>query len=81
MITYNWVETQDYPFPDFAINKKCMKHDKLLQWQAKNQLSQEQWVEMSVRGPGSEEPILPMPEQLRKWSEKEDEERHQSMAA
>lgn len=66
------METQLYPFPDFSINKKCMKHEQLLKWQAENRLSGEQWREMSLRGPGPRETVLPMPQRLREWSEDED---------
>src|SRR2546429_6860793 len=30
IITHNWMDTQNYPFPDFAINKKCKDHGQLL---------------------------------------------------
>jgi hypothetical protein len=67
-----WVDTQLYPFPDFGIHKKCVDHDQLLSWQAHNRLSEEQWMEMALRGPGDGESVVPMPEQLRKWAEAED---------
>ncbi|KZF23211.1 hypothetical protein L228DRAFT_245949 [Xylona heveae TC161] len=33
VITYNWMETQKSPFPDFAIHKKCRNHAAILEWQ------------------------------------------------
>ena len=33
MITYNWVEEQDHPFPDFDINHRCWDFGALLDWQ------------------------------------------------
>ncbi|OAL45750.1 tat pathway signal sequence, partial [Pyrenochaeta sp. DS3sAY3a] len=66
VITHNWVETQDFPFPDFAINKKCVDHKQLLQWESRNSLSDEQWKEMARRGPALGEIIKPMPDQLLK---------------
>ncbi|CAG8960187.1 hypothetical protein HYFRA_00010666 [Hymenoscyphus fraxineus] len=44
MITHNWMATQDFPFPDFAINKKCKDHSRFLEWQEKKKISTEMWV-------------------------------------
>lgn len=38
LLTYNWVERQDNPFPDFDINKKCWDYEKLLSWQEENRV-------------------------------------------
>ncbi|TVY55679.1 hypothetical protein LCER1_G004693 [Lachnellula cervina] len=54
MITHNWMATQKFPFPDFSINKKCKDHSKLLEWQTREKLSVEMWVEMSERGHSTE---------------------------
>lgn len=35
MLTFNWMETQENPFPDFGINRKCVDHSKILEWQDK----------------------------------------------
>ena len=32
MITYNWVDGQRLPFPDFNINKKCRDYDAIMGW-------------------------------------------------
>ncbi|KAF2209195.1 hypothetical protein CERZMDRAFT_28372, partial [Cercospora zeae-maydis SCOH1-5] len=41
LITMNWVETQINPYPDFAINKKCIDYKQMKTWQTRNKLSQE----------------------------------------
>jgi hypothetical protein len=69
MITHNWMETQDYPFPDFAINKKCKDHSKILEWQTKERISSEMWMEMSLRGPQPGEAVLHLPPKLKAWSQ------------
>lgn len=33
VITYQWVETQTTPYPDFDLNKKCVNADVLIEWQ------------------------------------------------
>ncbi|KAJ4357173.1 uncharacterized protein N0V89_001748 [Didymosphaeria variabile] len=33
MLNFNWMETQENPFPDFAINRKCVDHSAVLEWQ------------------------------------------------
>ncbi|CAD6583833.1 MAG: hypothetical protein ASARMPREDX12_001465 [Alectoria sarmentosa] len=32
VLTYNWVDTQPYPFPDFSINRKCRDMEELREW-------------------------------------------------
>ncbi|MCJ1434202.1 hypothetical protein MMC27_003569 [Xylographa pallens] len=32
IITYNWIDTQPYPFPDFSLNRKCRDVDQVLRW-------------------------------------------------
>lgn len=44
VITFNWKETQDKPYPDFDLNKKCTDLDVLVAWQEQNTLP----VETSV---------------------------------
>lgn len=41
MITSTWTEGQDWPFPDFAINKKCRNFEQLQEYQAQNRVPQE----------------------------------------
>ncbi|KAM7200790.1 protein of unknown function (DUF3328) domain containing protein [Rhypophila sp. PSN 637] len=46
VITHNWMDTQGYPVPDFNMNRKCMSHDRILEWQEKSRISMEQWDEI-----------------------------------
>lgn len=32
MLTTTWIEGEDYPYPDFNINKKCKSFDAIVQW-------------------------------------------------
>lgn len=32
VIVYNWVDTQQYPWPDMSINRKCRSWDQMLEW-------------------------------------------------
>jgi hypothetical protein len=46
LITYNWVERQDHPFPDFDNTRKCWDFEQLLDWQEQHRvqtMSQEKW--------------------------------------
>lgn len=36
MITYNWVDTQKYPWPNMSINRKCRSWDSLMDWGKKH---------------------------------------------
>lgn len=46
VITHNWMDTQGYPVPDFNMNRKCMNHDRIVEWQEKNRITMEQWDEI-----------------------------------
>ncbi|TVY24103.1 hypothetical protein LHYA1_G007966 [Lachnellula hyalina] len=74
MITHKWMATQKFPFPDFSINKKCKDHSKLLEWQTREKISVEMWVEISERGPSKEtgETVIPLPPKFEAWSETSD---------
>jgi hypothetical protein len=63
--------TQKFPFPDFSINKKCKDHSKLLEWQNREKLSTEMWVEMLEIGPSQKtgETVIPLPPKFKAWSE------------
>ncbi|CAK1362292.1 hypothetical protein CB0940_02437 [Cercospora beticola] len=67
LITMNWVETQINPYPDFAINKKCIDYKQMKNWQTKNKLSKEQWLEVGDRGPQKEDKVFPMAPKLAEW--------------
>ena len=32
MVTFDWVESQPFPFPNFVVNRECRNWDKVLQW-------------------------------------------------
>ena len=32
IITYNWVEHVDYPWPDFSVSRQCRSWDNILDW-------------------------------------------------
>ncbi|EFX02413.1 hypothetical protein CMQ_2462 [Grosmannia clavigera kw1407] len=46
LITHNWVETQQYPVPDFNMNRKCKSHDRIIDWQRSNMITMDQWDEI-----------------------------------
>lgn len=33
VITFNWMETEDLPFPDFNVNHRCRDFDAIVKWQ------------------------------------------------
>ena len=38
-ITQNWIERQNAPFPDFAVNKKCWDYEAILRWKEEHRVS------------------------------------------
>ena len=38
VLTQNWIERQDAPFPDFAVNKKCWDYEAILAWKEENRV-------------------------------------------
>lgn len=36
LITYNWVERHQSPFPDFDVTRKCWDYERLLEWQGQH---------------------------------------------
>ncbi|KAH7389133.1 hypothetical protein BKA64DRAFT_130575 [Cadophora sp. MPI-SDFR-AT-0126] len=38
VLTFNWMETQDWPFPDFFVNRQCRDFDAIVKWQDENAL-------------------------------------------
>lgn len=38
VITHVWQEDQEWPFPDFGIEKQCRSFDSLLEWKEENEL-------------------------------------------
>ena len=37
-ITQNWIERQNAPFPDFAVNKKCWDYEAILRWKEEHRV-------------------------------------------
>ena len=33
ILTLNWIDEADYPFPDFSVNKQCRNFEALMDWQ------------------------------------------------
>jgi hypothetical protein len=60
LITYNWVERQEHPFPDFDISRKCWNFDSLMEWQEKNRVKDiaNKWDELKMP---SNYQMLPVP--------------------
>ena len=59
--TYNWVETQRYPFPDFGIRHRCRDHGAVLEWLREKGTHVEREVLLGIEKPvGATE--LPVPE-------------------
>jgi hypothetical protein len=38
VLTFNWMETQKWPFPDFFVNHQCRDFDTIVRWQEENAL-------------------------------------------
>lgn len=43
LFTYNWVDSQRFPFPDFAINRKCRNIDDVFAYSNERQLDPDKW--------------------------------------
>lgn len=55
IITNVWVETQDHPFPDFNVNKRCRDYNAFVDWHHENQIEDmEKYSQMRI--PEGEEP-------------------------
>ena len=46
MLTLNWIEETEYPFPDFSVNKQCRDFETLLQWQEERAVDTEKIRQM-----------------------------------
>lgn len=58
VITYNWAQTGEAPFPDFDVNHKCRDFDAIVAWQEEHSVPLE-WGRNVTRPPGAK--VLPMP--------------------
>ncbi|KAF4998983.1 hypothetical protein FGRMN_2782 [Fusarium graminum] len=54
IITFNWVETQTNPFPDFAVNHQCRDFDAIYEWQDKHSVPKE-WGRNVTRPTGAKQ--------------------------
>ncbi|KAJ4378179.1 hypothetical protein N0V83_001013 [Neocucurbitaria cava] len=61
LIPLHWVETQQYPFPDMSINKKCVDFEGLTQWRKENTIDMERYVEVMKRPAGDKPGIKQHP--------------------
>ncbi|KAF4334797.1 hypothetical protein FBEOM_11364 [Fusarium beomiforme] len=54
IITFNWVESQTNPFPDFAVNHQCRDFDAIYEWQDKHSVPKE-WGRNVTRPAGAKQ--------------------------
>ncbi|GKT58424.1 DOPA-dioxygenase [Colletotrichum tofieldiae] len=59
MITFNWVENWEQPFPDFMNHKVCRNFDALLDWVNKKSMDPKVFQKMQKPPPGW--PVMPEP--------------------
>ncbi|KAK1494449.1 hypothetical protein CABS01_11465 [Colletotrichum abscissum] len=59
MITFNWVENWEQPFPDFMNHKVCRDFDALLGWVNENSMDPKVFQQMKAPPPGW--PVMPEP--------------------
>ena len=73
IITYNWLETQRFPVPDFDVQKKCKNTEALLEFQEREKI-----VGMDELREEMEKPedafTLPLPPRLKAFLEAHDDE-------
>lgn len=53
LVTRHWREEQEYPFPDFSINKYCINFEKLLTWHKEVGLDQENYIKTMKKPKGA----------------------------
>jgi hypothetical protein len=61
LIPLHWVETQEYPFPDMSINKKCVDFDGLTEWRKRNTIDMDKYVEVMRKPEGDQSKIKQRP--------------------
>ncbi|XPS80983.1 hypothetical protein M3J09_012927 [Ascochyta lentis] len=61
LIPLHWVETQEYPFPDMSINKKCVNFDGLTEWRKKHTIDMDKYVEVMKMPEGEKPGIKQLP--------------------
>ncbi|KUJ06686.1 uncharacterized protein LY89DRAFT_602677, partial [Mollisia scopiformis] len=54
MITLNWIEEAEYPFPDFGVNKQCRDFEAVMEWQDARAVDTDTLLNMSKPTEGIE---------------------------
>ncbi|OCK79905.1 hypothetical protein K432DRAFT_435058 [Lepidopterella palustris CBS 459.81] len=62
VITHDWMETQENPFPDFNIKRQCHDHGAILDWQKKISIDKE--VFATIRKPSGVRTVPALPQLL-----------------
>ena len=44
LVTFNWMDTQSFPFPDMSINRKCRDLDALIRWKDERVVDTEKYL-------------------------------------
>ena len=60
LVTFNWMEKQESPFPDFNVRHQCRDFDKLWVWRNENSVPMDRWVKEMRKPEGVDE--IPAPE-------------------
>lgn len=74
LITHNWIEQQNAPFPDFALNKKCWDYEAMLRWKEKNRHRDVEAKFKELKPPAGTVP-LPLPPLVQETSDEEERRR------
>ncbi|KAJ4344035.1 hypothetical protein N0V95_006413 [Ascochyta clinopodiicola] len=61
LIPLHWVETQEYPFPDMSINKKCINFDGLTEWRKEHTIDMDKYVDVMKMPEGEKPGIKQLP--------------------
>jgi hypothetical protein len=48
VITYNWIDKELLPFPDFSINHKCRNFDAVMDWHKENSVSVDTYLQLKM---------------------------------
>jgi Mycotoxin biosynthesis protein UstYa len=68
VVTYEWLETQMHPFPDFNIERKCVNYHAIQDWQRENSITDtETWERIS--GPPEGAYVKPASPEMLAWQE------------
>lgn len=67
LITLHWYETQEFPHPDFSINRQCVAFDKLTEWNQQNSIDRRRYFEVGAKKPEGQ-PMVKAPPKLKEWA-------------